>query len=279
MKTALARIICILIMTAVLAGGTFLPQILFEQSDRQNDGIVTEELPAVTLDLTKQLSFCSKASLAANGVKTVRVDSDKTSATDHSALQAAENFINELVLRLGIIDYSGTTLFESGAYLYVYPDSKESAVLWEFDGCVENMMRFRLVMDDETLKVLSVAIFLNEIFDYYIDYPMWNLSYSIQQMIERDFDGKWTPLYDEYKYIDNDLEDMYGEVVEGSDGVLTHCALELISYEDGKEYSFRMEFNSNELHFGNTSFGDWDGYPETKQYNDYANNMILNTPY
>ncbi len=279
MKTALTRIICILIMTAALAGGMFLPQILFERFDRQNDSIVTEELPAVTLDLTKQLSFCSKASLAASGVKAVQVDSDKTSATDYSALQAAKNFIGELVLRLGATDYVEPDFFESGAYLYVYPGSKENAVLWEFEGRIEDRLRFRLVLDDETLKVLSIGIFLSDIFEYYIDYPMWNLSYSIQQMMEREFDGKWIPLYDEYKYADNYDDSLYGEVESDSGEVLTQCVYELQSYEDGKEYSFRMEFNSNELHFGNTRFGDWDAYPTSEQYSDNANVMISKMPY
>lgn len=247
----LLKITAVLLVAAVLAGGFMLPDFIFRFLDQKSSAVKSEELSAVTLDLTKELTLCQKAGIAATEQAYINVPIDQATRTPDEVMLKANNFFSDICIKMnGPHDVSLNFEFV-GTMLFVSQEPNRTAIFWEVHAYY-NDVYLHFLIDDSTLSIIRFTWIdtsgksENEL----ISEEMRQLAECVREIIGIQFgNAVWRPIKDEFVYADIHVqEEQEIDYIENPYITLKETYMMTV-VEEGITYNYNMQYNSHEIAF------------------------------
>lgn len=236
------------LMAAVLVGGFFLPDLAFRVLDQQSAAVQSEELPLVTLDLTKELTLCQKAQIVTSALTTVSVPESQATQTSTSVLKRTDAFLSEIGARMGKpYDEQLFALDILHAVLFFSQDTDQTALFWEVHAYY-NDLDLLFLIDDATLEILQFSLNFSEPNSS----EMRQLAACLCDILGEPFeDAHWRkilegkPISDELGIGEFEEDGDMGEVITDS----SPKVFQMTVVENEISYTFQLQYTNYDIVF------------------------------
>lgn len=238
------KILCGILTAAIIGCMFVLPDITLSFTDTQNTMPEQRAISPIALELSTNLPFLEKIRLASLDELTTRTPIRQTTSDAELVYQAASEFYCKLAASINWeqVDFLNCPR-QDNSYRYLDTNSGKNAIFWDIQVAVEDSVYLQFIIDDQNLDVLSIGLLITDITDMQTaTEKIASFGNALMDRLSTQVDGEWNCINIDRKEID---------------GVTVPVAAryELNIESDGHFYSFYLEYNNNELHFGNTSFG------------------------
>ncbi len=257
LKRILQSGFAVICLAAAIAGGAIMPDIVFHMTQQQEmDAVTSHTLDALELSLTFDLSVYDKMHMAASCMEPKSAFGAATVSTEARVDFAMRYYIDRLVQDnywiSGVSPSFEVHLNYIEPVLYFNETGTGSAIFWNIGISLSVEAKYfyvaDLVIDDETLNILSVQIETlvpGTGFEYADQSDMMGFAYSMRGYLqERDNSAIWM-----------DNEEKYQPYYNGNAVHYSYMESVLLAREEEQYYRFYCSITPDGMYFNRTYEG------------------------